>query len=211
MIRKVLFGLVAMAASTIVLVGPFAVRAELASTEVALGEMSVGKKDAPVTILAFESLTCPHCASFHKGALPKLMKNYIEPGKVRIVFIDYPLGARAMVGSMLARCTGPERYFGMTEIMFKTQADWAGIRGRKEFFDAMRRIARMGGLSDEEFEKCMNNRELFNGIRKQQADAQKKHKINSTPTFVIGDKRIDGAQPFEAFDAVLKPMVEKKQ
>lgn len=207
MIRKVLFACVGM----LVVTGAPAARAEMVTTEQALSEMSIGKKDAPVTILAFESLTCPHCATFHANAYPKLKKEYVDTGKVRIVFVDYPLNARAMVGSMLARCTGPERYVAMTEIMFKTQAEWAGIPDGKEFLNAMGRIGGMGGLTAEDVDKCLKDRVLYEGIRKRQMDAQKKYKIESTPTFIIGDKRIEGAQPFEQFEAILKPMVEKTQ
>ena len=184
---------------------PAPAQAAMVSTEEALAEKVLGKKDAPITILAFESLTCSHCASFHSGAWPRIKKEYIDTGKARYVYSDFPLDDLAAVAAMVARCTGKERYFGMIEILYKSQETWARS---KEPLKALGRIGRMGGLSDQEFQACVRNDDLYRGIRARQREMQEKYKIESTPTFIINGKRIIGPQPFEEFDRLMKPMVK---
>lgn len=203
--HKVWFLLLGIALIIPNLTAPAPVRAAMVSTEEALAEKSLGKKDAPITILAFESLTCPHCASFHSGAWPRIKKEYIDTGKARFVYSDFPLNDLAAVASMVARCTGKERYFGMIEMLFKTQETWARS---KQPLKALGQIARMGGLSDKEFQACVRNDDLYRGIRARQREMHKKYKIESTPTFVINGKKIVGAQPFEEFDRLMKPMLK---
>ncbi len=202
--RKVLiiFAVMAVLAPAAARIGPAA--AAMASTEEALALKVMGKEDAPITIFAFESLTCPHCATFHRETLGQLKKEYIDTGKAKMIYIDFPLDSRATAASMLARCTGKDRFFGMIEILFRTQRKWAGAR---DFQAAMLQISRIGGLTESEFDACMKNEALYNGIRKAQEEAQKTHSISSTPTFVINGVKIVGAQSFAEFDKVMKPML----
>lgn len=206
--RKVLtsFAVFALFALTLALtaVAPRPAAAEIATNEQALSQKVMGRQDAPITILAFESLTCPHCASFHRETLGQLKTEYIDTGKAKLIFIDFPLDPRAMVASMLARCTAKNRFFGMIEILFHNQRKWAGA---KDFKAAMQRMSRIGGLTEPEFESCLKNEELYNSIKKNQAEAQKTHAISSTPTFVINGTKLVGAQPFEEFDKIMKPML----
>ncbi len=171
----------------------------------ALSDKVLGKKDAPITILAFESLTCPHCASFHRNTLPQLKKEYIETGKAKLVFVDYPLDGRAMLAAMLARCSGDERFFAIIEMLFGSQQTWARA---KDVMGELGRIGRFGGMTKDEFKSCMANKALFDGIRKRQLAADKEHNIRSTPTFVINGKKLLGALPFADFDKLMKPMVK---
>ncbi len=203
--HKVWFFLLGIALIIPNLTAPAPVRAAMVSTEEALTEKSLGKKDAPITILAFESLTCGHCASFHSGAWPRIKKEYIDTGKARYVYSDFPLNDLAAVAAMVARCTGKERYFGMIEMLYKTQETWARS---KQPLQALGQIARMGGLSDKEFQACVRNDALYRGIRTRQREMHKKYKIESTPTFIINGKKIVGARPFEEFDRLMKPMVK---
>lgn len=178
--------------------------AKMASTEEALALKVMGKDDAPITIFAFESLTCPHCAAFHRDTLEQLKKEYIDTGKAKLIYIDFPLDLRATVASMVAHCTGKDRFFGMIQILFHNQQQWAGA---KDFKAAMLQISKIGGMTESEFDVCMKNEALYNGIRKAQEEAQKTHSISSTPTFVINGTKIVGAQSFAEFDRVMKPMV----
>ncbi len=191
-----------MFALTVVPLRPAA--AEIATNEQALAQKVMGRQDAPITILAFESRTCPHCASFLRETLGQLKTEYIDTGKAKLIFIDFPLDPRAMVASMLARCTAKSRFFGMIEILFHNQRKWAGAQ---DFKAAMLQISKIGGLTESEFDACMKNEALYNGIRKAQEEAQKTHSISSTPTFVINGTKIVGAQSFAEFDKVMKPMV----
>ena len=183
-----------------------AARAEMVSTEQALGEMSLGKKDAPVTILAFESLTCPHCAAFHAGAYKQIRKEYIDTGKARIVYRDFPLDQRAFLASMMARCLGPAKYVTMIDTLFANQRSWAFVGGNK-FVATLGGYARLAGMTGAEFDKCIRDRKLAQGLFKQRQEDARKYNIRSTPTFIIGATRIEGAQPFDTFKKVIDPLI----
>lgn len=205
MIRKVLIGL----SLLLLAMGTQPAAAEDFDMKAALGERSIGSKDAPVTILAFESLSCPHCAAFHSGAYPQLKKEYIDTGKVRIVFKDFPLNAPAFWATVMIRCMKPEQYVGMTEVLFEKQRVWLSAKTEAEFYDGLAQMGKLGGLTREEFDKCRNNKPFVEGVLALRNAASKEYKIESTPTFIIGDKRIEGAQPFATFKAVIDPMLEK--
>lgn len=183
--------------------------AAMVDTAEALSDKVLGNKDAPVTIQAFELLTCPHCAAFEKETLPEIKKAYIDTGKVKLVYNDFPLDGRALLASMVARCAGNERFFGMVAVLFGTQETWATPKTPEGFMAALNQIARQGGLSDDEFTACTKNEALFNGIRERQEAADKKFDINSTPTFLIGDQRIVGSQPFAEFKKIIDSMLPK--
>ena len=174
----------------------------------ALADKVLGDPNAPITILAFESMTCPHCATFHRNTLPQLKKEYIDTGKAKLVYIDFPLDGRARLASMLARCTGNERFFPVIELLYASQQQWATRPGIQELMGELGRIGRFGGLNEAQFQNCMNNRALHDGIVSRQSEADKKYQIRSTPTFVINGQKVLGAQPFEVFDKVMKPLVK---
>ena len=186
------------------------VSAAAIDAEAALSERVLGDKDAPVTIQAFESLTCSHCAAFEKETLPEIKKTYIDTGKVKLVFNDFPLDGRAMLAAMVARCVDPERYFGMLNLLFTTQQSWATAKTPEAFLASLNQIARQGGMTDDEFAACTKDEALFNGIRQRQEAADKQYGIDSTPTFLIGDQRIVGAQPFDEFKKIIDPMLPKE-
>ena len=203
--RKTLTTLALLLVAAVAVAGSPPARAAMASTEEALTQKVLGDPKAPVTILAFESLTCPHCAAFHRETFDRLKKAYIDTGKVKLVFVDFPLDMRAAVASMLARCAGNARFFGMIEILFKNQRSWAGSR---DFRAALMRMGRLAGLNEDEFHTCMRNEELYNGIREAQKKAKEAYGIDSTPTFVINGTKLVGAQPFEAFEQVIKAKLQ---
>ena len=176
--------------------------------EEALAEKVMGKADAPVTMVEYSSLTCSHCAAFHKDTLPQIKKAYIDTGKVRLVFQDYPLNSLALAAAMLARCGGDKRYFGMLEVLFRSRETWA--RSDDSLGD-LERVVRFGGLSKADVGECLNNEGLMNAIQQRAAAAQDKLGINSTPTFVIDGKVISGAQSFAEFQKLLDEAIAKKR
>ena len=182
-------------------------RAEMVSTEAALGEMSIGKKDALVTILAFESLTCPHCAAFHAGAYKQLRKVYIDTGKVRIVYRDFPLDSRAFLATKVARCLGPAKYAIMIDTLFANQRSWAYVSANR-FVATLGGYARLAGMTGEEYDKCLKDKKLHVGLLNQRRESARKYNIRSTPTFIIGTTRVEGARSFETFQKVIDPLVE---
>ncbi|NQV83995.1 MAG: DsbA family protein [Rhodospirillales bacterium] len=180
--------------------------AAIVSMEEAKTEMSIGKADAPVTIIEFSSLGCPHCAKFHRDTLPQIKKDYIDTGKVRLIFQDFPLGNPALAASMVARCSGPKKFFGFIEILFRSQAQWANS---KNPLQALSQVARFGGMSEDDVQACLKYQSVLEHIRQGALVGQEKYKINSTPSFVIGKEIISGAHPFEVFQEAIDKALKK--
>jgi len=168
----------------------------LAAGPEALPEMALGSPDAPVTMYEHSSLTCGYCARFHAETLPEIKRTYIETGKLRFVFRDFPLGNLAYAAALLPHCAGPERYYGFLETLFRTQANWAA---GGDPLNELHKIARLGGMSTADFEACLNNQALFAAIRDRAGADAKAYNIDATPTFRIGDQIIVGGQPYDVF------------
>jgi protein-disulfide isomerase len=183
-----------------------------ASTQVAqaaekndpLSERVLGDPNAPITILEYSSLTCPHCASFHANTLPQLKKDFIDTGKVKLVFRDFPFDRAALQASMLARCSNPERYFGFLDVLFKSQNKWAGASDPTQ---ALAQTGKLAGVGDQQFKECLANEALANKLIERRLEAEQKYQVQSTPTFVImrGDtvEKVVGAQPIAEFARVI--------
>ena len=180
-------------------------RAEPISTEDALADKVMGSADAPIEIIAYESMTCPHCASFHQNAWHDIKAQYIDTGKARFILRDFPFDAVGLRAAMLARCTGDKRYYGVVEILFKSQTQWARA---EDPMQALAGIGRLAGLSAADFDACMANQALMDGILVGRQTAEREFDVSSTPSFIINGIKVVGAQPFEEFDKVLAPMAE---
>jgi protein-disulfide isomerase len=158
-----------------------------------LGEMAIGDEKAPITVIEYASMTCPHCAHFSETTFPELKKRYIDTGKVRFMFREFPLDQLAAAGSILARCAGPDKYFPLIETLFAQQRDWVV---QKPLAPLMA-IAKQAGLTQQAFETCLDNRELLEGIEKVRNQASEKLGVNSTPTLFVNGKRLSGALSIE--------------
>ena len=165
----------------------------------------LGDPDAPVTIIEYASLTCPHCAEFHEDVLPQLKERYIAPGKVRMIYRDFPLDQRALAAASLAHCAGPERYFGFLDVLFQTQETWARA---DDHLAALKRLGKLGGLTEAEMEACFADEELTNRILQTRLDAQNQHEISSTPTFIIDGKAYSGTRDIEEFGELIDPLLD---
>ncbi|MBP5856597.1 DsbA family protein [Marivibrio halodurans] len=170
--------------------------ADLPSIEEMMAQRVMGDPDAPVTIHEYASLTCPHCKEFHDDTLPQVKEAYIDPGKAKLVMHEFPLDGAAAAGSMMARCAPKERYFPIISTLFDKQQDWARS---ENVLDALSQVGRFAGMSQETLQACFENEALFNAIRDARNEAAEMNDINSTPTFLIGETKIVGAQPFETF------------
>lgn len=180
--------------------------ARIAPLEEAMSEMSMGKANAPVTMIEYSSLACPHCAAFHRDTLPKIKTEYIDTGKVRLIYRDFPLGTPALAASMVARCAGRDKFFGFLEILFRSQAQWSRSSNPLE---GLSQVARFGGMSKADVKSCLKAQSLLEKIQAVAAQAQETMQVNSTPTFFIGKERISGAQPFEKFKNVIERALNK--
>ncbi|TVR97855.1 MAG: DsbA family protein [Rhodospirillales bacterium] len=163
-------------------------------------ERAFGDPDAPVTLTEFSSLTCPHCATFHVETLPRIKAEYVDTGKVRVVYHDFPLDPLALAAAMTARCVAPERYFGFLETLYASQAQWARSQ---DPLRELEQLARLAGLSPSALRDCLNDQELLTSIRSRQAEAERQHGITSTPSFIVNGEKIIGAQPFERFQSAI--------
>lgn len=166
-----------------------------------LGVRTLGDPNAPIKIEEFASLTCGHCAHFHRTTFPELKKKYIDTGKVFFTFTDFPLNAPALDATMVTRCMPPERYFTFLSFLFQTQDQWAFSQSYK---DSLRQNAKLAGMTDEVFDACLANTTLKDGVVARMQENGQKHSINSTPSFVInGTKVVTGALPIEGFDKAI--------
>lgn len=166
-------------------------------------EMALGAADAPVTMIEYASLTCPHCADFHTDILPELKERYIATGKVRLVYRDFPLDQRALAAATLAHCAGPDRYFGFLDVLFQSQQQWS----RAEDLGPLMQLGRLAGLSQEQMDACLADEELQNRILRTRLEAQDKFDIRSTPSFVIGDETYAGSRDVDAFAEIIEPLL----
>ena len=189
------------------LVAPTSARAAMASVQDALSEMSIGSPDAPVTLHEYSSLTCGHCANFHTKTLPDIKKNYVDTGKVRIVFHDFPLDNLAFAAAMIARCAGPKRHFELFDRLYHSQDNWARSEKPRA---ALVAIARFSGLSVEDVDQCLNSDELAKGIQSTSQNAQDLYSISSTPTFILNGKKIQGALTYDDFKDELDKALSAK-
>ena len=160
-----------------------------ASADPRLQDMVLGKPDAKITIIEYASLTCPHCAAFHADILPALKAEYIDTGKARLIYRDFPLDNLAFAGAILARCGGPEKYFTFLNVLFAQQRQWATASDPKA---ALIQIGRLGGVSAEQFDKCLADKPLGDFILQQRLDGNQKFNVNSTPTLIINGKTETG-------------------
>jgi protein-disulfide isomerase len=171
-----------------------------------LPEKALGNADAKVTIVEYASMTCSHCARFHKETFPALKEKYIDTGKVRFILREFPLDPRATAGFMLARCAGDDKYFAMVDVLFHQQPSWAFVEGPK-VLDAMSQIAKQAGFTQQQFEACLKDQALYDGINTIKARAEEKFGVNSTPTFFVNGKRASGEMTIEEFDKLIAPLL----
>jgi len=168
-----------------------------------LPEMALGKPDAPVTIIEYASMTCPHCATFHEATLPGLQQKYIDTGKARLILREFPFDPRAEAGFMLARCSG-DKYFPMVDVLFKQQDTWAGVENARE---ALLQISKLAGFSQESFEKCLTDQKLLDDVRSVRARGETDFGVESTPTFFINGARYGGALTLDQMSAIIDPLL----
>jgi protein-disulfide isomerase len=161
-----------------------------------LGDQALGAANAPVVIVEYASMTCPHCAHFHETIYPELKKKYIDTGKVRFIFREFPLDPLAMAGSALARCAGGDKFFPLIETLFAQQKDWVVQKPLQPMFA----IARQAGFTQQSFDQCLENQQILSGLEESRTRAASKFNVNSTPTFFINGKIFRGAVTMDEFD-----------
>jgi protein-disulfide isomerase len=165
-------------------------------------EMSLGNPDAPVTVIEYASFTCPHCRTFHEGAFKELKAEYIDTGKINFIYREVYFDRFGLWAGMLARCAGPERYFGMTDMLYANQQEWIGNGDPATIAENLRRMGRTAGLTNEQVDACLQDGEMARAmvaVYQQNAEADG---IESTPSFLINGEKF-GNMSFEEFSAIL--------
>jgi protein-disulfide isomerase len=187
--------------------GAFAQTAADVAKPQSLPDMALGPADAKVTITEYASMTCPHCAAFNDQVFPKIKSEFIDTGKVRYVFREFPLDIKAAAGSMLSRCIAngdPNKYFAVTDLLFKSQADWV----MKNTTESLSRIGKQAGLSQQQVDDCLKDQALLDKIAADQKYASEVLKVDSTPTFFINGDKIKGEASIEEFEKKINPLLK---
>jgi len=178
----------------------------LPPAEEILSERVLGNPDAKVTMIEYASMTCPHCANFHTKTFPAIKKEYIVTGKIKFIYRDFPLDQFALAAAMMARCSAKERYFGVVDVIFRTQREWGRNPNPRK---ALEQIGKIVGVSESTYEACVTDKVVHDGMIKMRNDAVEKYKVRTTPTFVVNEKKINGGLPLEELRKVLDAAVAK--
>lgn len=165
-------------------------------------DMTLGNPNAKVTIIEYSSLNCPHCAKFHRDAFKEIKSDYIDKGDVLYVYRDFPLNRVALAASILTHCSGKDKYFEFLSSLFDSQDLWAF---HANYMDSLLNIAKLGGISEEKFKECQNNKQLEDFITKRMMEVANAYEIHATPTFFINSEKITGIISYNEF----KPLIEK--
>jgi protein-disulfide isomerase len=178
-------------------------QAELAKAGPA-GDVVLGSDKAQVTIIEYASMTCPHCAHFSTTTFPELQKRYIDTGKVRFIFREFPLDPLAAAGFMLARCAGNDKFMPIVETLFAKQPEWMV----QQPIEPLRAIAKQFGFTQQSFDECLANQKVLDGIQDVRDRGTEKLGVNSTPTFFVNGKKLVGDQSIDALAKVIDPYLK---
>jgi len=170
-------------------------------------DIALGDAKAPVTIVEYASMTCPHCAHFEETTFPELKKRYIDTGKVRFILRDFPLDNLAGAVFVLEHCIAkddPEKYYTLVQTFFREQRTWAVEKP----VPALMAIAKQAGVNEKDFNACLTNQKAWDAMEDVRQRALKEFKVDSTPTFFVNGTRITGAVPIEDFAKVIDPYLK---
>jgi protein-disulfide isomerase len=174
--------------------------------KVTTSDRILGNPDAPITIIEYASMSCPHCAHFANDVLPELKKKWIDTGKAKLVFRDFPLDKLALAAAMVQRCAPPDRFFAFVDTFFADQQQWVLASDYKA---AIARLAKLGGMSTKEFDACMQNKTVETFILQERLDASKVLGVDATPTFFVNGTKFAGEPSVTEFNKVLSGLLPK--
>lgn len=169
-----------------------------------LGELVLGDPSAPVTVIEYASLTCDHCGAFHRETLPEFKRRYVDTGKVKLVFRDFPLEQNALRAAMIARCAGPGRRYNFVDAFFGHQEGWAHA---KDPLAALKQLAKLGGMGEAEIDACLADKTVEEAVLQSRLTGQSSFDIRSTPTFIINGKAYPGNRSVEELAEIIDPLL----
>ena len=168
---------------------------------------SIGSHEAKVKIKIFSSLTCPHCANFHIKVVSKIKENYIESGKVQLIFIDFPLDQASFNASKLLHCLDKKKRINFLDIIYKNQKKWTAGSNIEDINKNLKKIVKNLGISSEKFDRCLINEKISDKILNKRIEANKKYSINSTPTIIINEKKLEGSASFKNIKKIIEKII----
>ena len=169
--------------------------------------VAIGSNNAKVKIKIFSSLTCPHCANFHKRVVSEIKKNYVDSGKVQLIFIDFPLDLAAFNASKLLHCLDQKRQITFLDTVYEKQNEWTVGSNINEINNNLKKIVKNLGISSANFDKCLNNEVIIDKILNGRIDAHKKYSIESTPTIIINEEKFKGSVNFKDIKSKIEKLI----
>jgi protein-disulfide isomerase len=169
-----------------------------------LGERAIGDPAAKVTVIEYASMTCSHCAEFHETTFKPFKEKYVDTGKVRFIFREFPLDALATSAFMLARCVPEDRYFPVVDILFRQQRNWAFTDNPAT---ALLNIVKQAGFTQESFKACLTNQQILDGVNWVKDRGSQEFGVSATPTFFINGTKLSGALSLEDMDKEIGPLL----
>lgn len=157
--------------------------------ETEITEMALGPEDASVTVMEYASFTCPHCASFHTGPFEQIKENYVDTGKVRFIHREVYFDKYGMWASLIARCAGPDRYFGIVDLIYDGQSEWSRAGSDLAIANELRKIGRMAGMDNDRIEACLTDADKLRTLVAWYQENATEHDIDATPSFVIDGEK----------------------
>jgi protein-disulfide isomerase len=182
------------------------------SVELKADDMVHGSPNAPVTIIEYASMTCPHCAAFNMTVVPQLTKDYIETGKAKLVFREFPLDGAARMASAVARCFSGDQYFSFIDLLFANQMNWIkDFDGnqqitREDIVEGLAQMARQAGMPRERVEMCADDMNNLALVDANWQEGQTRYNVGSTPTFIINGTTYTGEMTYDQFKQIIDPL-----
>lgn len=176
------------------------------------GDIVLGDKNAPITIIEYASLSCPHCANFHEDVFSKIKKEYVDKNKVKFIYRDFPLNQSALLASLTAHCYAknnnydPKKYYNFIKVLFKNQDNWAFD---ENFFEKIKSIAKLSGMTSDEFQKCSVDQKMLDKILKKRQKAAQELQIQSTPSFILNGQKLINYHGFKKFKKAIDQELNK--
>ena len=167
-------------------------------------EIFLGNKDAKIVVIEYASMTCIHCATFHKNVYPKIKENYIDTNKIKFIFRDFPLDKQALFASVLAKCAPKDKYFNFVKLILTNQEKW--ISNDDTFMNKLRNIGKLAGLNENKINSCFKDEKMVDNIIRTRSIGEEKYNINSTPSLIINEKKYS-AMSYENFEKIIENLI----
>ena len=167
-------------------------------------EFFLGNKDAKIVVIEYASMTCIHCANFHKQVYPKIKKNYIDTNKIKFIFRNFPLDKQALFASVLAKCAPKDKYFNFVKLILTNQEKW--ISNDDAFMNKLRNIGKLAGLNENKINSCFKDEKMVDNIIRTRSIGEEKYNISSTPSLIINEKKYS-AMSYENFEKIIENLI----